>query len=215
MGISVSIAILSGGASSRFGGLDKQELLFRGTMLGTRVAEQALSTGSPVTVVGRNPTPYGSLPVSFTVDSIPGYGPLSGLHAALRETTCDYVYLLACDMPFFSSAWYEKLLLSARVDPGLDAIAAFGPGGLEPFHALYSRRLVPLLESRFIAASRLGKRLSFARAIEGSARLFIPEDETERLTQGGKIFLGINTPEEARRLEESACLDSLSFLRRH
>ena len=212
MGISVSIAILAGGSSSRFGGIDKQELLFLGSMLGRRVAEQALSTGSTVTIVGRNPKPYRALPVQFAEDTIPGYGPLSGLHAALLATESDYVYLLACDMPFFSPGWYQRLLDLARLDPGLDAILALSSGGPQPFHALYSKRLVPLLESGFFAASRSRERLSFARAIAGSSCLFIPEKETEGLTHKGNIFNGINTPQEAKLLEEKVRSETASFL---
>lgn len=215
MGVSVSIAILAGGLSSRFRGVDKQELVFLGAMLGRRVAEQALSTGSAVTIVGNNPRPYLSLPLSFAQDAIPGFGPLSGLHAALQASASDYVYLLACDMPYFSLPWYEKLRGLASAEPGLDAISAYGPGGLQPFHALYSKRLLPLLESRFLDASRAKTKLSFSRAIEGSNSRLLPESEEEGLTWGGKIFLGINTPEEARLLEESGSPHGASFLGRH
>ena len=48
-------------------------------------------------------------------DSIPGYGPLSGIHAAVKESKSEYVYLLACDMPHIDPDYisYMTGLLSA------------------------------------------------------------------------------------------------------
>lgn len=197
MGKSISIAILAGGLSSRFGSIDKQELPFLGTMLGRRVAEQALATGHPVTIIGSNPKPYAGLPVTFFTDILPGFGPLSGLHAAISLSGTDYVYLLACDIPGFSLPWFEHLRLIADSDLRLDAILARIHDKPEPFHALYSRKLASALEVKFSESAALGVKLSFARALEGTACRYIPESESFGLTDAGSIFKGINTPEEA------------------
>ncbi len=201
MGNSISIAILAGGLSSRFGAADKQELPFLGIMLGRRVAEQALAAGHPVTVIGRNRKPYEGLPIAFGADLIPGYGPLSGLHAALSLCGTDYVYLLACDMPGFSNPWFDHLRCMADSGIGPDAILALVNRKPEPFHALYSRRLASVLEARFSESAASGMRLSFARALEGRACRYVPESLSSGLTDAGRIFRGINTPLEAERLE--------------
>ncbi len=201
MGKSISIAILAGGLSSRFGAVDKQELPFLGTMLGRRVAEQALAAEYPVTIIGRNRRPYEGLPVAFGIDLIPGFGPLSGLHAALSLCCVDFVYLLACDMPGFSLPWFCHLRGMADSDPEPEAVLALFNNKPEPFHALYSRRLASVLEARFSESAASDRRLSFSRALEGRACKYVPESLSSGLTDAGRIFQGINTPSEAERLE--------------
>ena len=146
----VTAAILAGGRSSRFGGRDKQELLFEGEMLGRRVARQAIELGLPVIVVGSNPLPYVGMRLRLVGDIHRGFGPISGLHAALQEAATPWVYLLACDMPFVEKTWLERLIELAE-DEGRDkkAIAAERRGNIEPFHALYARTLLPEMDELF------------------------------------------------------------------
>lgn len=170
-------------------------------MLGRRVAEQALATGCPLTIVGNNPRPYQGLHLNFIADLLPGFGPLSGLHAAISDSLADYIYLIACDMPGFSNSWFGELCCRADANPQLDAILALVNERPEPFHALYSRRLLPVIESRISAYAHSGRKLSFARALEGVNCCYIPEVDSNALTEAGSIFCGINTPEEACRLQ--------------
>lgn len=193
----ISVAILAGGKSSRFGGRDKQELSFRGEMLGRRVARLALGFGVPVLVVGSNPRPYQSLGLSIVGDRRPGLGPLSGLREALEAAPGPWVYLMACDMPFVEPAWFMHLAsLAGAVEAGTTAIAASGRAEPEPFHALYGTQLLPeiggLLED---AAVEPGRR-SLSGLLRRKDVLLLPEEEVHKVLPDWSIFRGANDEAE-------------------
>jgi molybdenum cofactor guanylyltransferase len=197
----VTFAVLAGGRSSRFGGNDKQELLFEGEMLGRRVARQALSFGSPLIVVGSNPRPYAGLELLLVGDKHPGFGPLSGLHAALDASSTPWIYLLACDMPFMEAAWLDCLLgLAAGEGADANAIVAERQGKIEPFHALYARSLLPRLDEFFDGPRLDPRRYSPAALIRETKGFLVPEKTVLRCSPDWNIFRGINDAEELRAL---------------
>ena len=198
----VTIAILAGGKSSRFGGIDKQEILLNGEKLGRIVALNALSAGGDVIVVGRNHAPYEALPVIFTEDVVAGFGPLSGLHAALAKARTDWVYLVACDMPFFDLSWLDYLLACAEGSGALSLTARF-ESHLEPFHALYSRRLIGSIDKIFGEGGEARRHFSFARLIESAPHQLIPESIARKYSPDWRLFRSINTPEDLEALQFS------------
>lgn len=196
----VTIAILAGGESRRFGGVDKQGIDFKGESLGRRAARNALSAGCPVLVVGTNRLPYEGLPLRFTEDDLPGRGPLSGLHAALRAAETSWVYLVACDMPFFSLDWFDELL--SRAGQGRAPIVAARRGGfLEPFQALYARELVERIALMLTERRETPRRCSLARLIAETPCDTVPETVVSSFSPDGRIFLSANNPEELRYLQ--------------
>lgn len=202
-----SIAVLAGGKSSRFEGQDKQKALFLGEPLGRRVVNQALLAGCRVVVVGQEKELYADLPVQVVPDRLIGCGPLSGLHAALRETSSPWVYLMACDMPFFSLPWFSHLLgLAEAVGSGREgpkAIAAVREGRIEPFHALYSASLASDLERFLDDAVRKGegRALSFHRFVKARSWLEVPEQDALGILGGWSLFSGANDRESLSSLE--------------
>jgi molybdopterin-guanine dinucleotide biosynthesis protein A len=204
---SASIAILAGGKSSRFEGLDKQKAAFRGEALGRRIAVQALAIGCEVLVVGHEKELYADLPVVVVSDLRSGYGPLSGLHAALSKASSSWVYLLACDMPFFNPSWFSHLLgLAQTLDPDPSApkaILAVKEDHIEPFHAMYSTSLAQELNDFLSLAEKEGdaRRLSFHRFIKSRPWLKVPEDAALGVLGDWSIFSGANDRETLGKLE--------------
>ncbi|MCX7026309.1 MAG: molybdenum cofactor guanylyltransferase [Spirochaetes bacterium] len=198
----VTVAILAGGKSSRFGGRDKQELLFDGEMLGRRVARMALALGAPVIVAGSNPRPYTGMDLRLVGDARPGFGPLSGLHAALEAASTPWVYLMACDMPYMEETWLDRLLelAAAGEGQGVTAIAAERGGKIEPFHALYSRPLLPELDELFDGPRLDLRRYSITSFMREGQGLIVPEESAGLSCPGWAIFRGINDAEELAAL---------------
>ena len=193
----ITIAILAGGRSSRFGGKDKQELIFAGEILGRRVARQALAFGYPVLVVGSNPGPYAGMDLRLVGDLRSGFGPLSGLHAALDVAATPWVYLLACDMPFMEAAWFDFLIgLAAREGKDAKAIAAERKGKIEPFHALYALGLKSALDEVFDGPPLDPKEYSLTCLIRKVGGLLVPEEEAIISCPGWGAFRGINNAAE-------------------
>lgn len=196
----VTIAILAGGGSRRFGGIDKQGLDFRGESLGRRAARNALASGCPVLVVGRNRQPYDGLPLRFAEDAFPGKGPLSGLHAALSASETPWVFLTACDMPFFSQAWLDELLVRAGRGGAL-AVAARRNGFIEPFQALYARELAERAALMLADRREAPRKRSLANLIAEIPRQEVPESVVAAHSPDGRIFLSANSPEELKYLQ--------------
>jgi molybdopterin-guanine dinucleotide biosynthesis protein A len=196
----VSIAILAGGGSRRFGGIDKQGLDFRGESLGRRAARNALASGCRVLVVGTNRQPYEGLPVRFAEESFPGRGPLSGLHAALRVSETPWVCLTACDMPFFSLDWLDELIAGAARGGAL-VVAARRGGFIEPFQALYARDLAERAASMLENNHETPRKHSLANLIAGVALREVPESVADACSPDGRIFLSANSPRELEYLQ--------------
>lgn len=131
----VTLALLAGGKSSRFGGKDKQFWPYDGEALGRIAAKNLLAssvfaTGHATVLVvcekeEREPraeeaqenlaylnhtTLYKDLPVQVVFDRFSGVGPLGGLQTALHCAKTPWVYLVACDMPCFDDHWLNFLL---------------------------------------------------------------------------------------------------------
>ena len=197
---SISLAILAGGKSRRFGGKDKQGIRFRGEALGRVVAKNALLAGTKVLVVGNDTRPYMDLDVDVVRDLRPGYGPLSGLHAALSYCDSDWVYLMACDVPFFKIEWY-RYLAECSISAEAMAICAMREGHFEPFHALYSRRILSFLDSFFDNPSIDTRSLSFRALLSSIECRIIPEATARGFSSDWELFKGANSFEELAFIE--------------
>src|SRR6476659_3750248 len=108
----VSVAILTGGRAARFGGRDKSALVIDGRSILDHQLEALSLLADDVMIVGasdraeratRAPAP--SATVRHLADIVPVSGPLGGIHAALSAARSDAVLVLACDMPYVSTAF--------------------------------------------------------------------------------------------------------------
>ena len=138
--------------------------------------------------------------MSFAVDRMPGFGPLSGLHAALSCAATEWVYLMACDMPYFSADWFGYLLSGAG-EGGTFATVAQSGRHIEPFHGLYSRELIPSLEAIFALEGGSARQFSFARLIGEAPHILVPEDVVRRFSPDWKLFYSVNSPRDLDALQ--------------
>ena len=193
-------AVLAGGASLRMGGRDKQFLDAGGEPLAYRLLRRLGTVFTELAVVTNRPEEYLRYPgkVAAFPDRVGGYGPLSGLHAALSESSSPWVYVVACDTPEFDSRWVRMLsdeILreeSAGRAP-LAAAAAFG-AHIEPFHAFYSRNLLPHIETCFERRNFRERYCSIASVLKGRPFLRLPEVRVRTLFPDWRLFRNINTP---------------------
>ena len=206
----LSLAILAGGLGKRFGASDKQAALVKGVPLGRRVAFNALASNLPVYLVGPDRDIYDGLPLCFVRDIVPGFGPLSGLHAALCSATTPWVYLLACDMPFFDKDWLNYLfsLLDTPIVGGSApcfAVLAEKGSYIEPFQGLYSRLLIPELKRKMDGA--VGEKLSFSKLLKDLPYKAVPEAVARRFSPDWSLFSSINDPAALKKFLDKVSLD--------
>lgn len=162
-------------------GVDKALLpIGSGTLL-EKAAEAVRTAVRNVTVIG-DPVRYGHLVADCRPDVMPGFGPLSGIHAALAGSSRDWNLICACDMPDLDAVFLRILVNTAFERQSLCVAAGDPDGSLHPLCAAYHRDCLPFVER----AIEL-RRLSVMRLLEevGTTPVLSPHP-----------LANCNTPEE-------------------
>jgi molybdenum cofactor guanylyltransferase len=161
---------------------------------GTDAADSAseVSSASKVRAIG-SPVSYGALGVTVVPDEWPGAGPLGGIATALRASQQPWNLIVACDLPYLTTAWLAYLLsrvasLSAA-DSGAEAIVPINAGGPEPLCAIYHKRAEPKIVAALDAGDRKVKAILKSLQIET-----IEPREWKAFDSDGLLFKNMNTP---------------------
>lgn len=152
--------ILSGGRSSRLGGVPKAALMHDGATLLER-ALQAAGGASAVAVVGPDP---GTLPEGVLAcrEDPPFSGPAAAIAAGLSALArraedhrgpAPYTLVLACDMPRAEAAVRALLEAAAKGPPGDGLMAVSADGRRQPLLGLYG---TAVLQQHVADADRRG-----------------------------------------------------------
>jgi molybdenum cofactor guanylyltransferase len=185
-----SAAILAGGQATRFGGLDKSALTVDGrTILDRQVAELAPLTSDLLIVSERT---YHAAARTIA-DVVPGCGPLGGLHAALTHARGNAVFLIACDMPYVTTAFIAHLLQFASE---ADIVVPQTERGYHPLCAVYTRACLEPV------ARRLADRQLRIRELVADMRTHVvTAEEIDRFGHRHRLLANVNTPAEHAGLE--------------
>jgi molybdopterin-guanine dinucleotide biosynthesis protein A len=130
------------------------------------------------------------LPCPMVVDRWPLRGPLAGLLSTLGEMRSRYIFAVAGDAPFVTSAFIDRL--AAELRPGDEAVVPRHAEGIEPLAAIYDR-------AAFLRAG-----LPLLRAGKGALRLVIEELTTNYVTVEDRaaVFANVNTPGDYAAVHE-------------
>jgi len=187
--------VLSGGESRRMG-RDKAFLTSDGIPLIERVVRTLRTVFPRIIIVTNDPASYVSYGAVVVTDAVDKQGPLTGIYSGLLHSKDDYNFVVACDMPFLNSGLITYM---AGLTQGYDIVAPLVAGYLEPLHAFYHRRLLPVIEERLRQDSRQ------IRGIYDEAHVhYVTETELDRYDPERRSFKNLNTPEEYK---EATCLD--------
>lgn len=140
---SLTIAILCGGQSSRFGSNKALALVDDAPMI-ERIVKQVRKMISDIILVTNTPNEYAFLNLPCITDTSPYAGPLAALLTVFEKTHYQQVVLVACDMPLLDPELIQALLHHAPVG---GACVIKDDAGLQYLLARYSRGLLePLSE---------------------------------------------------------------------
>lgn len=196
--------VLCGGQSARMG-RDKAQLELAGRSLVARAADVLQRVCGEVWLACGSSARYAELGLPLALDSLPGAGPLSGLHSGLERARTPWLAVLACDMPGVEPEVFEALLAEAQ-RRDLDACLLATAAGLEPLCAVYHTACAGAAAAALAAGER--KLTSFHTGF-GSRALRIGALEALRLApEGDEIARNLNTPQQYRdelRRAHSAC----------
>jgi molybdopterin-guanine dinucleotide biosynthesis protein A len=193
----LSVVIQAGGESRRMG-VDKALIPFLGQPLIVRIVNRLASLGDEVIVVTNSFPDYEFLGLPLVSDVYPGRGALGGLYTALNAASHPQVVVAACDMPFIN-----RSLLSHQVtvlnDTGSDAVIPKTGFGVEPFHAVYNRHCLPLVEAAVKAGAwRVDSWFKEAKIH------FLTQQETRDHDPLQIAFQNLNTPQDVKEAEDLA-----------
>ena len=186
----IHVAVLAGGQSRRMG-RDKALLPLGDQTLIERILAVARPLGDPRIIIG-DPTTYAHLGLPIHPDRHSGLGPLGGLHTAL-STTAAPVLLLACDLPFLTSAFLRHLV--SRRGPH-QAVVPHSTTGLQPLCALYEPSCLAAVDAA-IQAGRLGMR----DLLSNLSLDIVREKDWRPYDERGLLFANLNSPAEYERAQ--------------
>lgn len=181
--------ILAGGLSSRMG-FDKIELMIDNESLLEKQIKTLSTVFDHILVISNNSNrEYLAYPkVTVCQDILKNYGPLGGIHAALKYSQDPFIYVIACDMPIINLKYinYLRSLLNNQ-----DAVVTRFGDWIEPFHAYYNQSMLDAIEQYFKSGRR-----SIYELLKHQDVTYIDEDITRTYTIDWALFDNINTKED-------------------
>lgn len=185
--------ILSGGKSLRMG-KNKAFIEIEGLPMIERILNLFKKIFNEILVITNDKNQFVHLDnVKIFNDLIPYKGALGGLYTGLFYSSYEYSFCVGCDMPFLNESLIKFLIKKIN---GEDIIVPKTEKGLEPLHAIYSKRCLSIIKNMIDS----GK----SRIIDIYPLLkikIIEEREFIDLDPEKKSFLNINTPEELEQIK--------------
>jgi molybdopterin-guanine dinucleotide biosynthesis protein A len=133
--------ILLGGKSSRYGS-NKAFVEIGGVRLVDRVARVMKSIFHRVVLLTNTFDEYAYLQAPMVEDIVKGFGPMGGIYTGLSTMSNEAGFFVACDMPFLSESLIRHMV---DVKADFDAVVPRMDWMLEPLHALYSKKCLPVI----------------------------------------------------------------------
>ena len=184
--IPVSAAILCGGEGRRMGGADKSQLRASGRPF----IERQLDVLRPLTphlmLIDRDARRVVPPGIRLVTDIVPASGALGGIYTALALASTDRVLVLACDMPFVTSAFLSYLV---ERDEHADVVIPRDRQGRYPLCGVFQRRLAPSIRARLDAHT-----LRVEDALAAFDVTTVDESDVARFDPDRRLLLNVNTP---------------------
>jgi len=190
--------ILAGGKNLRMG-QNKAFLEVQGERIIDRIKRILVELFDEVLLVTNSPPDYLDLNLRTVTDLYREKGSLGGIFTGLFHASFSHAFVAACDMPFLRPALISHLV---RLSPGYDIVIPRTEDGLQPLHAVYSRKCLPFMED-LLRKGNL-KILDFFHQVK--KREVLPEEITPFDSQLIS-FLNLNTPEDLTRIQSFLSVD--------
>ena len=191
--MSITIAILAGGRSSRMG-IDKSLLPLGGRPILEHVLERLAPLNISILIIANNSEKYSRYAIPVFPDVIPNRGSLGGLYSAIYYSRSDYTLCVACDMPLLNT----KLLayLVSLCDDYDLVVPRFG-GIAQPFHAVYSKTCLSTIHTHLMQGQLQASGFYAPLKVR-----WVEEDEVCEFDPIGRSFVNVNTPEDYQAIQQ-------------
>ena len=179
--------VLAGGRSSRMG-RSKALLDFDGEPLIARIVATLNRLFDDVIVVASPDQELPTMPVTLVRDDVAYQGPVGGIGYGLRAAPTEICFVTACDAAFLNGSLIAHLVSRACE---YDAVVPCWRDRLQPLHAVYHRRVLPVLEAQLARGE-----LRAVSLVDQVRALRIDEEEIRRFDPDGASFFNMNGPED-------------------
>jgi molybdopterin-guanine dinucleotide biosynthesis protein A len=180
--------VLAGGMSRRMG-QPKALMPWGGGRLIDAVIARLSRVVDEVLIVAKDTAPFVGGGARVVADLKAETHPWVGLSTGLLKAAHEICFVCACDMPWLQPPVIRYLV--GALD-GFDAAIPQGPSGLEPFHAVYRRRCLAIMEQAWDAGGRT------LQGLLGALQLrLVPPQELRAIEGWQRSFMNLNTPEDA------------------
>jgi molybdopterin-guanine dinucleotide biosynthesis protein A len=191
----ISGVILAGGENKRFNGMLKANLIVGGRTIISRTSDTLREIFREIIIVTNTPGKFDEYSdFRIVADIIKNKGPLGGIHAALKATSGEAVFVFAGDMPLIDKEIIISLIDSFATRHCDILIPGIGDY-IEPLHSIYSKSIIPELED-FLKANKK----SAVRDFTEQVNTFYMELENSEKTR--RAFTNINYPEDLPALQK-------------
>jgi molybdopterin-guanine dinucleotide biosynthesis protein A len=185
----ISGVILTGGSNKRFGGTTKANVVIGGKTIISRIISTITYLFDEIIIVTNNPEEFRDfIQYKIVEDQYLEAGPLGGIHAALKASSEDAIFVFAGDMPFL-----DKEIITDQINEfnkrEHDVLIPEVDQFIEPLHAIYRKSVLNDLE-RFLSAGKSRAVRDFLREVN-VGYLQIPKTEKTE-----KAFANINSPSD-------------------
>jgi len=188
----VSCVILAGGKSRRMG-QDKTFIHVGGSRLFDYVYGTCKDLFPEILIITNHPPQFSKYHAHIITDEIPGAGSLGGLYTGLITASNYYVFCVACDMPFLQP---ELIIHLTELRFHYDVVIPSTAKGLEPLHALYSKRCIAPIKK--ILEEGEFKITKFFHEMHVR---FCDEEEIKKIDPSLASFINVNAPKDLFKIQ--------------
>jgi molybdopterin-guanine dinucleotide biosynthesis protein A len=189
--------ILAGGNSVRMGE-NKAFIQIDGIPIITRIQSLFKELFEEVIIVTNQKDLFKNFDSNTYTDLLPDRGALGGLYTGIFFSSYPYSFCVACDMPFLKRSLVQFLIRHTKDE---DALVPRTRDGLQPLHAIYSKRCLDAIKK--VMDQGKNKIIDFYDLVRVK---IVEERDFLHLDPLRESFVNVNTPEDLlliRKAKES------------
>ena len=195
----ISGVILAGGSSKRFGGTTKANVVINGETIISRIISTISDLFVEIIIVTNKPEEFSEyIQYKIVEDHYLKAGPLGGIHAALKASSEDAIFVFAGDMPFL-----DKEIISDQINEFSkrqhDVLIPEVNQFIEPLHAIYRKSVLNHLE-RFLLEGKSRAVRDFLSEVNVGYLQMTKNEKTEI------AFVNINSPSDLPKINLKSSL---------
>jgi len=184
-------AVLLTGGESRRMGADKAMAEIHGKPMAAHIIEAIDPLFSDLLISVREFRTDVTLPQ--IVDSSSGRGPMIGIKSALEAVQTDWLFVIACDMPFVSTDLIHALALKREHH---DAVLTHVSDRPQPLFGFYAKSCLPQMQVRIAEGQR-----SMMRLLDQLDVCLMAEAEVKAIDPQLNSLMSLDSVEEIKKME--------------